>query len=147
MKLQRPVLLPALLLGASIALSGCTLLAPAPDVTPSPTATAVDTTKYIGGVIDPAGTVWSGKDSGGDVTTLTLHRDGTVAVSYGSNAYDYPGDTWSVTDGVLHVEVYLDKTNGVAQYVGTWNAGTSAIDAVMRTTKTAKELTVTLTRK
>lgn len=147
MKLQRPVLLTVLLLGASIALSGCTLLAPTPEVTPSPTVTAVDTTKYIGGEIDPADTVWSGKDSGGDDTTLTLHSDGTVAVSYGSNSYDYPGDTWSVTDGVLHVEVYLDETNGLAEYVGTWNAETSAIDAVMRTTRTAKELTVTLTQK
>lgn len=136
----------ALVIGASTALTGCTFLEPTPAATPSPTPTIVDTTKYIGGEIDPAGTVWEGKDSGGDETTMTLHEDGTVAVSYGANAYDYPGDTWNVDDEVLHVEVYLNNTHGFAEYVGAWNPETSAIDVTMRTTKTAKQLTVTLSQ-
>lgn len=136
----------ALVLGVSISVAGCSAVSPVPTQTPSPTPSIVDTTKYIGGAIDPTGTVWSGKDSGGDVTTMTLHGDGTVAVSYGANSYDYPGDTWNVADGVLHASVYLDETNGLALYVGTWNSETSALDAVMRTTKTARQLTVTLTK-
>ncbi len=146
MKPHRTLTITALALATGMLLGGCTFLEPTPVVTPSPTPTVVDTTKYIGGVIDPVDTVWSGKDSGGDETTFTLHADGTVAVGYGANAYDYPGDTWWVASAILHVEVYLDETNGLAEYVGTWNSETNAIDAVMRTTKTAKELTVTLTQ-
>ena len=104
----------------------------------------IDTSKYIGEQIDPANTVWTGTDSGGDLTTFTLHDDGTVAVSYSGTSYDYPGDTWRVEGGVLKVEVYLDDTNGLAEYVATYNPDTKALDTTMRTTKTAKELTVTL---
>ncbi len=131
---------------AVLALGGCGFLEPTPAPSPSETEIVVDTTKYIGGVVDPAGTTWSGTDSGGDLTTITLKADGTLAIGYGGNSYDYPGDTWRVRDGVLRMEVYLDETNGLAEYVGTWNPETQAIDTVMRTTKTAKELTVTLTR-
>lgn len=131
---------------ATLSLGGCTFLEPTPTPTPTETQPVIDTTTYIGGEIDPADTTWSGTDSGGDVTTVTLTSDGTVAVSYGDNSYDYPGDTWWVRDGVLRMQVYLDETNGVAQYVGTWNPENRAIDTVLRTTKTAKELTVTLTQ-
>lgn len=131
---------------SALALGGCGILEPTATPSPTPTQATVDTTRYIGGEIDPADTIWSGTDSGGDPTTITLHADGTVAIRYGENAYDYPGDTWRVRDGVLRMEVYLDETNGLAEYVGTWNPATSAIDAVMRTTRTAKELTVTLTQ-
>ena len=144
MKPLRLAVVLALVLGMSFAVAGCSFLTPGPTQTPSPSPTAVDTTKYIGGEIDPVDTVWSGKDSGGDLTTLTLHGDGTLAVSYGTNSYDYPGDTWYVADGVLHAEVFLDETNGLAEYVATWNPVTSALDAVMRTTRTAKQLTVNL---
>jgi hypothetical protein len=127
-------------------LTGCGFLEPVPASTPSPSATVVDTSRYIGGVIDPAGTTWAGKDSGGDETTITLHADGTVAISYGANSYDYPGDTWRVSDGVLHVEVYLDEVNGSAEYTGVWNAKTSALDTTLITTRTAKKLDLTLTQ-
>ncbi|MEO6942895.1 MAG: hypothetical protein ABI238_03575, partial [Terrimesophilobacter sp.] len=88
-----------------------------------------------------------GKDSGGDPTTLALHSDGTVAVSYGDKAYDDPNDTWRVSGEILYVNVYLDESDGNAEYVGTWNPSNTAIDAVMRTSLTARELTVTLTQK
>lgn len=128
----------------TLTLTGCGFLEPTPLVTPSPTPTIVDTTTYIGEVIDPAETVWAGRDSGGDGTRFRLHNDGTVAVHYSANSYDDPNDTWQVTDGVLHIEVYLDDTNGEAQYVGTWNPETSSIDAVMTTTVSERSLTVTL---
>lgn len=128
----------------ALTLGGCAFLEPAPVPTPSATQPTVDTTRYIGGEIDPADTTWSGTDSGGDLTTITLHADGTLAIAYGANRYDHPGDTWRVRDGILRMEVYLDETNGLAQYVGTWNPQTQALDTVLRTTKTAKELTVTL---
>lgn len=128
----------------TITLTGCGVLEPTPVVTPSPTPTVVDTTTYIGEVIDPAGTVWRGRDSGGDDTSLTLHDNGTVAVTYGTNTYDDPNDTWHVIDGVLQVDVYLDDTNGHAEYVGTWNSETTTIDAVMTTTVSGRTLTVTL---
>lgn len=140
----RLAVVPVVLLATVLSLSGCGFLEPVPTSTPSPSASAIDTTKYLGGVIDPADTTWSGKDSGGDQTTITLHADGTVAISYGANSYDYPGDTWSVRDGILHVEVYLDEINGSALYTGTWNPETSTLDTVMITTRTAKTLDVTL---
>ena len=107
----------AFVLGVIIALGGCSAFAPAPVPTtaPSSTSTVVDTSKYIGGVIDPADTVWTGKDSGGDTTVMTLHADGTLAVTYGDNSYDYAGDTWYVSEGVLHAEIFLDATNGLAE--------------------------------
>ena len=144
MKSLRLIVVPALIVAATLALAGCGT--PEITETPSPTPTAVDTTKYIGGVVDPANTTWSGTDSGGDLTTITLHADSTAAVSYGANSYDYPGDTWRVVAGILRVEVFLDDTNGLAEYVGTWDPVRETIVAVMRTTKTARELTVTLTQ-
>lgn len=127
-------------------LTGCGFLEPTPLVTPTPTPTVVDTSTYIGEVIDPARTVWTGRDSGGDDTTFTLHDDGTLAVRYGANRYNDPNDTWSVVDGVLHLQVYLDETNGEAEYVGTWNPETSSIQAVMTTTVSKRTLTVELTQ-
>lgn len=113
-------------------------------VTPTPTPTIIDTTTYIGEIIDPVSTVWKGRDSGGDDTTFTLEDDGTVVVRYGHNRYDDPNDTWRVVDGVLHVEIFLDDVNGQAEYLGTWNPETSSIDAVMTTTLSARTLTVVL---
>ncbi len=129
---------------ATIALTGCGILEPTPMVTPTPTPTIIDTTTYIGEIIDPVSTVWKGRDSGGDDTTFTLEDDGTVVVRYGQNRYDDPNDTWRVVDGVLHVEIFLDDVNGQAEYLGTWNPETSSIDAVMTTTLSARTLTVVL---
>lgn len=134
----------AAVLLASLALGGCGFLEPTPSPTPTETAIVVDTTKYLGGEVDPVGTTWSGVDSGGDLTTITFHEDGTVAIGYGENSYDYPGDTWWVRDGILRMEVYLDEEHGLAEYVGTWDPEERTIDAVLRTTRTAKQLTVTL---
>ena len=136
---------------SAASLSGCSFLEPMPASSPltslSPTPPSVDTSKYIGGVINPDGTVWTGRDSGGDLTTLTLHADGTVAVSYGDNAYDDPNDVWRVTDGILYLTVHIDEDNGDAHYVATWDPAKSVLNAVLRTTRTALELTVTLTQK
>jgi hypothetical protein len=141
---SRLAVVPVLLLVAAFTLTGCGILEPTPTPTPTATQPIVDTTRYIGGQIDPADTTWTGTDSGGDLTTITLHADGTVAISYGENSYDYPGDTWRVRDGILRMEVYLDETNGLAEYLGTWDPVSRTITAVMRTTKSAKELTVVL---
>ena len=144
MKSLRPagLLILAILLGLGSA--GCGILEPTPTRTPSPAPTAVDTSRFIGGEVDPVATTWSGTDSGGDLTTITLHPDSTLAVSYGANSYDYPGDTWEVIAGVLHLEVYLDEANGLAEYVGTWDPVSRTITTAIRTTKSAKELTVVL---
>ncbi|MEO7147446.1 MAG: hypothetical protein ABIW81_05100 [Terrimesophilobacter sp.] len=135
---------------AATALAGCTVAGsePTPTTTPTPAPTVhIDTSKHIGEQVDPVNTVWSGTDSGGDLTTFTLHADGTVAVSYSNNTYDYPGDTWRVEGGVLKIEVYLDANDGLAEYVATYSPESKTLDATMRTTKTAKELTVTLSQK
>lgn len=134
----------AFAIAAMIALTGCGMLEPTPTATPSPTPTMIDTSTYIGEIIDPAETEWFGRDSGGDDTAFTLHDDGTVAVQFGANSYDDPNDTWQVIDGVLHIEVYLDDTHGVAKYMGTWIPETSTIDMVMSTTVSDRTLTVTL---
>lgn len=129
-----------------LALTGCGFMEPTPTVapTPTPTATPIDTTTYIGEVIDPANTVWSGRDSAGDDTTFTLHEDGTVATQYGANSYDDPNDTWTVSNGILHIVIHIDDTHGNAEYTGTWNAATSTIDTVMTTTVSKRSLNVTL---
>lgn len=142
----RSVAIAAFVVASSLALSGCAFLEPTPVITPSPTPTVVDTSTFIGTVIDPAGTVWQGRDSGGDKTTFTLHDDGTVAVRYGDHDYDDPNDTWSVIDGVLHIEIHLDAVNGEAEYVGTWNPESTSIDATMTTSLSGRTLTVTLTQ-
>ena len=134
----------ALLVTATIVLAGCSVLEPTPAVTPSPTPTIIDTTTLIGETIDPVETVWAGRDSGGDDTIFTLHNDGTVAVTYGTNSYDDPNDTWQVAGGVLHVDVYLDDANGHAEYTGIWNPETSVIDATMTTTVSNRNLTLTM---
>ncbi len=135
-----------LVVSAVFGLTSCGFLEPTPVTTPSPTETIVDPSTLIGGVIDPAGTIWIGRDSGGDDNSFTLNPDGTVSVTYGTNSYSYPGDTWHVRNGILQMEIYLDETNGLAEYVGTWDAETATLNTVMRTTKTAKELTVTLSQ-
>jgi hypothetical protein len=148
-KAHRLSVVAVVLTAVALTLSGCGFLEPVPTSSPStsPSPTVLDTSKYIGGVIDPADTTWTGKDSGGDQTRITLHADGTAAISYGSNSYDYAGDTWRVTDGVLHLEVYLDEENGEAEYVGVWDADTSTLETTLITTRTAKKLDVTLTQK
>ena len=143
MNLPRRSFAAAWLLAATLALTGCAA-EPAPVATPTPTQPAIDTTTYIGQVIDPVGTQWAGRDSGGDDTTFTLHGDGTVAVKYGTKNYDDPNDTWRVVNGELHLRVFLNDANGEAEYVGTWKAETSSIDAVMKTTVSGRNLTVTL---
>jgi hypothetical protein len=140
----RPAGLLVLVILLGLGSAGCGILEPTPTGTPSPTPTSVDTSRLIGGEVDPAATTWTGTDTGGDLTTITLHPDSTVAVSYGANGYDYPGDTWEVRAGVLHLEIYLDETNGLAEYLGTWDPTSRTISAVMRTTKSARELTVAL---
>lgn len=144
MNLPRYSAAAAVIVAVTIALTGCGVVEPAPVVTPTPSQAPIDTTTYIGEVVDPAGTQWVGRDSGGDDTTFTLHDDGTLAVKYGAKEYDDPNDTWQVVNGVLHLHVFLDETNGEAEYVGTWNAETSSIDAVMTTTVSGRTLTVTL---
>ncbi len=135
-----------LAIAASTGLASCSFLEPTQVTTPSPTETIVDPSTLIGGLIDPAGTTWTGRDTGGDDNKFTLNPDGTVSVSYGTNSYSYPGDTWKVQGGILRMEIYLDETNGLAEYVGTWDPETSTLNTVMRTTKTAKELTVALSQ-
>lgn len=136
----------ALIAASALLLTGCSILEPTPLATPSPTPTVIDTTTYIGETVDPANTTWVGHDSGGDDTRITLHDNGTVAISYGANTYDDPNDTWKVIDGVLHIDVYLDETEGHAKYTGTWNSETTALDTVIVTTVSNRTLTVTLTQ-
>ncbi|MEO7349989.1 MAG: hypothetical protein ABIW32_09070 [Terrimesophilobacter sp.] len=144
MNLPRPSLATVVFIAATLALAGCAVEDPAPVGTPTPTQAAIDTTSYIGEVIDPTGTRWAGRDSGGDETTFILHDGGTLAVKYGAKSYDDPNDTWQVVDGVLYLRVFLDDVNGEAEYVGTWNAETSTIDTVMTTSVSGRHLTVAL---
>jgi len=127
---------------AGLALSACA----SPSPTPNPTQTVVDTTKWIGGVVDPAGTTWSGMDSAGDATTFVLDDDGSVDVTYGSNSFDEPTDTWSVIDGVLALDIHIDAVAGRLEYSGTFDPATSTIAATGTSTISAKTVTVTLSQ-
>lgn len=144
------ILLPLLLVAITtlLVVGACTFLAPksVPMPTPTPTPTQIDPGALIGGVINPAGTIWTGKDSGGDQSTFVLKQDGSVAVTYASNGYVSPGDKWSVQNGELHMSIYLDEANGTAEYLGTWDPATKTLNTTMKTSKTGKELTVTLTQ-
>jgi hypothetical protein len=127
---------------AALALTGCASV----EVEPSPTPTPVDTTTWIGGVIDPEGTTWTGIDSAGDATTFVLGDDGTVDVTFGANSFDEPGDRWSVTDGVLTMDIHLDATHGRILYSGSYDPAATTLTATGTTTVSAKSVTVTLTQ-
>jgi hypothetical protein len=129
-----------------IALTGCsTGMAPTP--TPTRTATTHAPGSMIGGIIEPSGTTWSGTDSAGDLSVFVLQRDHTVKVTYGTNTFDEPGDTWDVTTGALSLHVYIDAADGYLDYTGKFDVATGAITATATTTVSAKTITVTLARK
>jgi hypothetical protein len=117
-----------------------------PEVIPTTSSPRVDPGSLIGGEIDPVGTTWTGQDSGGDVTVITLLADHRVDIGYEDTAYSDPNDTWAVADGVLTVRVFIDDANGFANYTGTWNPATSTIDATFVTTVSGRQLTVSLSR-
>lgn len=140
--MKRTVPLVAIVLFGGLALSACA--SPAPTPTAAPTVT--DTTTWIGGVIDPTGTTWTGTDSAGDATTFVLNADGSADVTYGANSFDEPTDTWSVTDGVLALDIHIDATAGRLVYSGIYDPTTKTIAATATTTVSAKTVTVTLTQ-
>jgi hypothetical protein len=131
-------------LGAVLMFSGC---AASPTPTPTPTQTRLDPSNMIGQLIDPSGTTWSGTDSAGDLSVFLLQPDHTVKVTYGTNTFDQPGDTWSVKAGVLSLAIYIDTTNGVLDYTGQYDATAKTIAATGTTSITSKTVTVTLAQK
>jgi hypothetical protein len=134
----------SLVVGVSLILAGC---AATPTSSPTPTATKLDPSNEIGQVIDPSNTTWSGTDSAGDLSVFVLQPDHTVKVTYGSNTFDEPGDTWAVKAGVLSMDIYIDATNGVLEYTGTYDPTAKTIAATGTTSITSKTVTVILTEK
>lgn len=133
-----------MVLALALALAGC---AASPIPSPTPTQTKLDPSNEIGQVIDPSGTTWSGTDSAGDLSVFLLQPDHTVKVTYGTNNFDQPGDTWSVKAGVLSMEIYIDATNGVLDYTGRYDATAKTIATTGTTSITSKTVTVTLAQK
>jgi hypothetical protein len=134
----------SLAVAVALGLAGC---AAGPAASPTPTVTKLDPSNEIGQVIDPANTTWSGTDSAGDLSVFTLQPDHTVKVTYGTNTFDEPGDTWAVKAGVLSMEIYIDATNGELDYTGTYDPTAKTIAATGTTSITSKTVTVTLTQK
>ncbi|CAN5153241.1 hypothetical protein BH09ACT3_BH09ACT3_16700 [soil metagenome] len=141
MKRTGPLVLAAAL-SLGLALSACASAAP----DPTPTPTAIDTTKWIGGVVDPIGTRWTGTDSAGDATTFVLAGDGSVDVTYGENSFDEPTDSWSVTDGVLALDIHIDAVAGRLHYSGRYDPTAKTIAATGTSTISKRTITVTLTQ-
>ncbi|MES2169577.1 MAG: hypothetical protein V4479_02485 [Actinomycetota bacterium] len=133
-----------LILAGVLVLNGC---AAGASPIPTPTLTKLDPSNEIGQVIDPAGTTWSGTDSAGDLSVFVLQPDHTVKVTYGTNTFDEQGDTWSVKAGVLSMQIYIDATNGVLDYTGTYDATAKTIAATGTTSITSKTVTVVLSDK
>lgn len=145
MRKPRHAFLAGIVLAAVLLLSACSGGSAKPASSSSPTP--IDKGGYIGQEIDPVGTSWSGTDSGGDLTSFTLHEDHTVAVGYGTEAFDEPGDTWTVVNGTLELHVFIDPANGMLDYTGRYDPAAEVIAATATTSLTAKTLTVTLARK
>jgi hypothetical protein len=145
MRTRPRILLPLLAAATVLVLSACSTEKAAP--TPKVTTASADTTKYIGQLVDPVGTTWTGTDSGGDLSTFVLHKDHTLAVGYGTASFDERADTWSVDAGVLSLHVFINKTDGELDYRGEYDPATKSIAAVGATSLTAKKITVTLTQK
>ena len=118
MKRLHATLLPGAALIAILTLAGCS--APAPVVDPAPTTEATTAPEESTGIEDFYESLWIGDDSTGLTTSFQFHEDGTLAVGFGDEAYDDPGDTWTLADdGSLEMIVYLDETNGSVVYQGT----------------------------
>ncbi|MCU1414419.1 MAG: hypothetical protein JWN80_1759 [Microbacteriaceae bacterium] len=143
-RLFRVPLLVVVAVGASLALAAC-VGAAAPS--PTPTQTKLDPSNEIGQVIDPSGTTWAGTDSAADLSVFTLQPDHTVKVTYGTNTFDEPGDSWSVKAGVLSMSIYIDATNGELNYTGQYDATAKTISATGTTSITSKTITVVLSEK
>ena len=145
-KKTRIVSVSALSLALMVVLSACSFLEPEPIQPPSPAPTVVDPSTLIGGVIEPSGTTWTGKDSGGDYNRFTLKPGGSVDVTFGLNSYFSAADTWKVHDGVLTMSIFIDDSNGTAEYTGTWDPASNTLKTQMKTSKSNQELTVDLTQ-
>jgi hypothetical protein len=131
---------------AALSLAACTAAPATPSPTPTPTATQTDPGSLIGQVIDPIDTTWSGTDSAGDLSVFTLHNDHSVQVTYSTNTFDEPGDTWTVKAGVLTLDIHIDAVNGDLEYTGQYDATAKTIAAAGTTTLSAKTVTVTLSQ-
>lgn len=91
-------------------------------------------------------TSWSGIDSAGDVTVLTLERDHTITVVYNDESWADPADTWQLRDGVLTMTVRVNEQHGSLVYSAPYSDGATVLEATAVTTVSGRTLTVTLTR-
>lgn len=132
------------MMALGLLLAGC---AATPKPLPSPTVTSVDPGSLIGQLINPVGTTWTGTDSAGDLSSFVLRADHTVAVTYGTNSFAEPSDTWAVVAGVLDLHVFISPGNGELDYTGTYNPGTKTLAATAVTSRSAKTVIVDLTQK
>ncbi|MFT4028387.1 MAG: hypothetical protein QM675_00795 [Protaetiibacter sp.] len=75
-----------------------------------------------------AGTSWSGTDSDGDFWAFEFQEDGTIAVTFNTDLWDYDTDTWTLTDGNLHISIDLEGGEGTMD--GVYTEGATSIDLV-----------------
>lgn len=66
--------------------------------------------------VDLAGTTWTGTDSDGDYWAFEFEADGTVGLTYLTETYDDPTDSWSVSGGTLTITTQFNE--GVVTFVG-----------------------------
>jgi hypothetical protein len=147
MQKTRVALCAGIAIAAVLLVSACSTSVVHSASSPSPRPTPVDKSAYLGHELNPVDTTWAGTDSGGDLTSFTLHDDHTLAVSYATHVFDYPGDTWAVNDGVLTLHVFINHSDGTLDYTGQYDPATKTIAATATTSLTAKAITVTLSEK
>lgn len=147
MKRVHATLLPGAALIAILTLAGCSAPAPVVDPAPSTEATTAPETETSTDVEDFHESLWIGEDSTGLTTSFQFHADGTLAVGFGDEAYDDPGDTWTLADdGSLEMIVYLDETNGSVVYLGTISNFSDDIDLNGVVSGTGETFTLSITR-
>src|ERR1700712_284895 len=107
-------------------------------------ATQTARTTAAAPLVDLVGTTWSGTDSTGDATAFTFAAGAALTTTFGSHSYHDPHDTWSVTNGILTIDVYLDQKAGVAVYTGRFDPATQEIIAKAVTSVSRSRWTVDL---
>lgn len=134
---------PVVALSVALLLTGCSASSPPADSVAPPSATPLTAQELAeASLVD---TSWSGIDSAGDATVLSLESDHTITVDYNGEAWNDPGDTWQLGDGVLTMSVRVNDAHGSLIYTAPYAEGATALEATALTTVSALTLTIALT--
>lgn len=136
--------LPVVALSVALFMTGCSTSAAPDDSVAPPSATPLSAQDLAEAPL--VDTSWSGIDSAGDATVLTLESDHTITVDYNGETWNDPGDIWQLSDGVLTMSVRVNDLHGALVYTALYTEGAMALEATAVTTASGRTLTIALTR-